>query len=60
MKKTETKKTRIEGEKEAVALKKEIVQLKIEKKVNPQKDTNLLMKKRKKLAQILTVIHSQK
>lgn len=42
--------------KEVESLRREIAQLKLEQKINPPKDTNLLKKKRKKLAVLLTVL----
>lgn len=45
-----------ELEKKAQALRKEIARLRLEFSVNPPKDTNLLIKKRKELARVLTVI----
>lgn len=53
-------KTISELEKEVITLKKEVTKLKIEAKVNPPKDTNLLLKKRKRFAQILTVLGEKK
>ncbi|MCS7092956.1 MAG: 50S ribosomal protein L29 [Patescibacteria group bacterium] len=53
-------KTIIELEKEKKILEQEIAKLKIESKVNPPKDTNLLMKKRKNLAVLLTVLSEKK
>lgn len=49
-----------ELEKQAQSLREEIAKLKLEIKVNPAKDTNLLRKKRKKLAAILTIIAEKK
>lgn len=46
--------------KEVENLRREIAKLKIENKTTPQKDTNLLMKKRKKLAVLLTIIKEKK
>jgi len=43
-------------EKEAADLKKEIGKMIIEAKSNPQKDSNALMKKRRTLAVLLTVL----
>jgi len=40
----------------AQSLREEISKLKLEFKVTPAKDTNILLKKRKKLAVILTLI----
>ena len=42
-------------EKEEIVLRQEIVKLQLEGKVNPQKDTNMLFKKRKRLAVLLTI-----
>ncbi len=47
-------------EKEKKTLTEEIARLKLELKVNPKKDTNILMKKRKKLAILLTVLNEKK
>jgi ribosomal protein L29 len=49
------KKTGKELEKEIQTIKEEIAKLQLEMKVNPVKDTNLLTKKKKKLAILLTV-----
>jgi len=46
--------------KEGNKLSEEIAKLKLESKVNPAKDTNLIFKKRKKLAVILTLINERK
>lgn len=54
------KKTTTELEKEAQRLRREIAKLKLEAKINPPKDTNLLIKKRKELAIILTLITEKK
>ena len=53
-------KSKDELEKEVQALREEISKLKLEFKVNPGKDTNILAKKRKKLAVILTLIGEKK
>ncbi len=45
-----------ELEKEAQKLREEIAKLKLETKVNAQKDTNVLIKKKKKLAVVLTFL----
>ena len=45
---------------ETVALRNEIARQELEKKANPQKDTNLIAKKRKKLAQVLTILNTIK
>lgn len=49
-----------ELEKEAQKLREEIAKLKLELRVNPPKDTNMLFKKKKKLAVILTLINESK
>lgn len=49
-----------ELEKQRDLLSEEIAKLKISMKVNPPKDTNLLMKKRKQLAVILTILSEKK
>lgn len=49
-------KTVSELEKQKAVLTEEIAKLKLAEKAVPQKDTNLLMKKRKQLAVLLTVI----
>lgn len=41
---------------ESIALRSEIAKLTIERRINPQKDTNSIMKKRKRLARILTIL----
>jgi len=53
-------KTIKELEKEINNLRQEIAKLKIEMKVNPPKDTNLLTKRKKKLARLLTVLTEKK
>jgi len=47
-------------EKEVVSLHSEIAKLSVEKKVKPEKDTNLLAKKRKRLAVVMTLIIQKK
>lgn len=49
-----------ELEKEVGALREEIAKMKLNQKVAPAKDTNLLFKKRKQLAMILTVLGEKK
>ncbi|OGK25103.1 hypothetical protein A3A46_03890 [Candidatus Roizmanbacteria bacterium RIFCSPLOWO2_01_FULL_37_13] len=49
-----------ELEKEAKNLREEIAKLRLELKVNPPKDINILMKKRKQLAITLTIIGEKK
>ena len=49
-------KTVIELEKEITGLKEEVAKLKLTQRASPVKDTNLLMKKRKQLAALLTVL----
>lgn len=53
-------KTIKELEKEKEILSREIAKLKIEMKNNPPKDTNLIIKKRKKLAVLLTILTEKK
>jgi ribosomal protein L29 len=47
-------------EKEAETLHTEIAKLSVERKVKPEKDTNLITKKRKRLAVILTLMGQKK
>lgn len=49
-----------ELEKEKQKLRLEIAKLKLEFKANPQKDTNLMFKKRKRLAVVLTLMNERK
>lgn len=53
-------KTIKELEKEKVSLIEEIAKLKLSEKAVPQKDKNLLFKKRKQLAVLLTVLTEKK
>lgn len=53
-------KTISELEKDKLFLVEEIAKLKLSEKVIPQKDKNLLFKKRKKLAVLLTVLTEKK
>lgn len=53
-------KTIIELEKEAQTLRQEIGKLSIERKVRPEKDTNLIFKKKKQLAVMLTLIQEKR
>jgi ribosomal protein L29 len=53
-------KTIKELEKEKELLSQEIAKLKVSFKANPPKDTNLLIKKRKQLAVLLTVLSEKK
>lgn len=53
-------KTISELEKDKISLIEEIAKLKLSEKVIPQKDKNLLFKKRKKLAVLLTVLTEKK
>ena len=46
--------------KEEQKLRTEIAKLNLEAKVSPQKDTNLIFKKRKRLAVILTLLGEKK
>jgi len=50
------KKTVNEIEKDIRSLREEIAKLRLEVKVNPVKDSNLLVKKKKKLAVLLTIL----
>ncbi|MBI2641248.1 50S ribosomal protein L29 [Candidatus Roizmanbacteria bacterium] len=45
-----------ELQKEAEVLRQEIAKLRLESGINPLKDTNVLIKKRKKLAVVLTLL----
>lgn len=47
-------------EKEAKRVEEEIAKLKLENTVNPAKDTNILIKKKKYLAVILTILGEKK
>lgn len=53
-------KTLKELEKDNASLREEIAKLQLSFKGNPPKDTNLLMKKRKQLAVLLTVFSEKK
>lgn len=53
-------KTISELEKEAKTLRGELAKLILEAKVKPTKDTNVLIKKRKRLAVILTILGEKK
>ena len=57
---TYRKKSLRELEKDINKLKKEIAQLRLELKINPPKNTNLLSKMRKQLAQMLTIYQEKK
>lgn len=46
--------------KQIIAVREEIAKLKLEEKVNPQKDTNLIEKKKKRLAVLLTLFSQTK
>lgn len=54
------KKTIIQLEKESLVVREVIAKLRLEVKVNPPKNTNLLRKKRKELARMLTVLTEKK
>jgi len=60
MKKTEIEELRNKAvrelKKEIDQIREEMAKLRLNSKVNPVKDTNLVMKKRKRLAVILTII----
>lgn len=58
--KTYREKTSKELIKETYLLREEIAKLQLSFKGNPPKDTNLLMKKRKQLAVLLTVLAEKK
>lgn len=58
--KTYTGKTKKELLKEADLLREEIAKLQLSFKSNPPKDSNILMKKRKQLAVLLTVLSEKK
>ncbi len=49
-----------ELEKEEQKLREEIAKMKLESKVNPVKDSNALVKKRKRLAVVLTLLTEKK
>lgn len=53
-------KTVNELEKTVQNLREEIARLRLELKVNPPKDTNLLFKKKKRLAVVLTILTEKK
>lgn len=50
-----TDKTKRELAKDEVILRREIIKLTLEAKSNPQKDSNVIFKKRKQLAVLLTI-----
>lgn len=50
------KKSKIELEKEIQKAIEEITKLSVESKVNPQKDTNLIYKKKKEVARLKTAV----
>ena len=58
--KTFSGKTSNELEKEANSIREEIAKLQMSFKSNPPKDTNSLVKKRKQLAVLLTVLSEKK
>ena len=47
-------------EKEVQKLREELAKLRLEHNVNPPKDTNILLKKRKRLAVVLTILGEKK
>jgi len=53
-------KTEKELEKQTQLLREEIAKLVLNERVNPSKDTNFLMKKRKALAVLLTILKQKK
>jgi len=54
------KKTVKDLEKEVLILRQEIGKLKIEMNVSQQKDTNILFKKKKQLARVLTILSEKR
>ncbi|OGK17196.1 50S ribosomal protein L29 [Candidatus Roizmanbacteria bacterium RIFCSPHIGHO2_01_FULL_39_12c] len=54
------KKSITELENETVNLRNELAKLKLESAVNQVKDTNIIMKKRKELAVVLTILGQKK
>ncbi|OGK09878.1 50S ribosomal protein L29 [Candidatus Roizmanbacteria bacterium RIFCSPHIGHO2_01_FULL_35_10] len=46
-------------EKEERKIREEVAKLKLENKVNPPKDSNIIFKKRKRLAVILTLLNER-
>lgn len=50
------KKSKVELEKEIQKAIEEITKLSVESKVNPQKDTNLIYKKKKEVARLKTAV----
>ncbi|MEK7110173.1 MAG: 50S ribosomal protein L29 [Patescibacteria group bacterium] len=58
--KTYSEKTSKELEKEAIVIREEIAKMQLSFKSNPPKDTNSLVKKRKQLAVLLTVLGEKK
>lgn len=55
-----TGKTVKELEKQSQVLREEIAKLVLNQKVNPPKDTNVIVKKRKELAVVLTLLTQKK
>jgi ribosomal protein L29 len=53
-------KTLKELEKETILMREEIAKMRLTQKTSPPKDTNLLFKKRKQLANLLTVLTEKK
>lgn len=49
-----------ELEKEILKLREELARLKLTIKTSPPKDTNLIIKKRKNLARLLTILNQKK
>jgi len=58
--KTYSEKTSKELVKEAITIREEIAKMQLSFKSNPPKDTNSLVKKRKQLAVLLTVLGEKK
>ena len=60
LKKDLKEKTIVELEKEAQKIREEVGRLRIEQKVKPQTNTNLIFNKRKQLAMVLTLLNEKK
>ncbi len=53
-------KTIKELEKNVQTIREEIAKLKLEIRIKPQKDTNIIMKKRREIARMLTLINEKR
>jgi ribosomal protein L29 len=53
-------KTIKELEKNVQTIREEIAKLKLEVRIKPQKDTNIIMKKRREIARMLTLINEKR